>query len=123
MTGLNGRGHQLNARAETELGEDVRDVALHGPPGQEQLRGDVRARSTGGHQDGDLALGLGQRAPADARPLWRPAAAQPSLPQDRKSTRLNSSHGSISYAVFCLKKKNTELQRANLVEKKKTKKK
>src|SRR5207245_8224906 len=29
--------------------------------------------------------------------------------QDRKSTRLNSSHGSISYAVFCLKKKkNTE---------------
>src|SRR2546422_1396069 len=30
--------------------------------------------------------------------------------QDRKSTRLNSSHGYISYAVFCLKKKNnTEL--------------
>src|SRR5438477_12706871 len=27
-------------------------------------------------------------------------------PQDRKSTRLNSSHMSISYAVFCLKKKN-----------------
>src|SRR5699024_12476560 len=27
---------------------------------------------------------------------------------DRKSTRLNSSHGSISYAVFCLKKKNKE---------------
>src|SRR5689334_23756628 len=28
------------------------------------------------------------------------------LEQDRKSTRLNSSHSSISYAVFCLKKKN-----------------
>src|SRR2546429_6355403 len=28
------------------------------------------------------------------------------LGQDRKSTRLNSSHGYISYAVFCLKKKN-----------------
>src|SRR3712207_9537858 len=27
------------------------------------------------------------------------------LPQDRKSTRLNSSHANISYAVFCLKKK------------------
>src|SRR5207245_9100719 len=27
--------------------------------------------------------------------------------KDRKSTRLNSSHGSISYAVFCLKKKTT----------------
>src|SRR2546427_6589832 len=29
-------------------------------------------------------------------------------PQDRKSTRLNSSHSQISYAVFCLKKKNTK---------------
>src|SRR3712207_2344660 len=29
-----------------------------------------------------------------------------SPPQDRKSTRLNSSHANISYAVFCLKKKN-----------------
>src|SRR3712207_6909704 len=29
------------------------------------------------------------------------------LAQDRKSTRLNSSHANISYAVFCLKKKNT----------------
>src|SRR3712207_8850084 len=28
------------------------------------------------------------------------------LPGDRKSTRLNSSHANISYAVFCLKKKN-----------------
>src|SRR5438067_6061975 len=31
-----------------------------------------------------------------------------SPPRDRKSTRLNSSHVSISYAVFCLKKKNNE---------------
>src|SRR3712207_7921445 len=29
--------------------------------------------------------------------------------QDRKSTRLNSSHANISYAVFCLKKKNTNI--------------
>src|SRR3712207_8368337 len=29
-----------------------------------------------------------------------------SSPADRKSTRLNSSHANISYAVFCLKKKN-----------------
>src|SRR2546430_9186212 len=28
--------------------------------------------------------------------------------RDRKSTRLNSSHSQISYAVFCLKKKNTQ---------------
>src|SRR3712207_6987969 len=30
-------------------------------------------------------------------------------PADRKSTRLNSSHANISYAVFCLKKKKTSL--------------
>src|SRR5438128_3720043 len=34
-----------------------------------------------------------------------PTTRAADLPQDRKSTRLNSSHGSISYAVFCLKKK------------------
>src|SRR2546422_5901841 len=43
--------------------------------------------------------------------LVRPPAAEyhliaPVLDVDRKSTRLNSSHGYISYAVFCLKKKN-----------------
>src|SRR2546422_6723707 len=32
-----------------------------------------------------------------------------SLSADRKSTRLNSSHGYISYAVFCLKKKKTKI--------------
>src|SRR5258707_15825127 len=31
--------------------------------------------------------------------------------QDRKSTRLNSSHANISYAVFCLKKKNKTTKR------------
>src|SRR5947209_12529521 len=30
--------------------------------------------------------------------------------QDRKSTRLNSSHANISYAVFCLKKKKTKIR-------------
>src|SRR2546427_5280869 len=33
------------------------------------------------------------------------------LDGDRKSTRLNSSHSQISYAVFCLKKKKTQVQR------------
>src|SRR3712207_8120857 len=31
-------------------------------------------------------------------------------PEDRKSTRLNSSHANISYAVFCLKKKKKNLE-------------
>src|SRR5687768_18007391 len=34
-----------------------------------------------------------------------PSATRPREDLDRKSTRLNSSHGYISYAVFCLKKK------------------
>src|SRR2546430_15099233 len=34
-----------------------------------------------------------------------PIARDGSIPGDRKSTRLNSSHSQISYAVFCLKKK------------------
>src|SRR5207245_6626918 len=37
------------------------------------------------------------------------AAAFPYAWLDRKSTRLNSSHGSISYAVFCLKKKKNTI--------------
>src|SRR2546421_12286269 len=60
--------------------------------------------------------------PADRRPLRReplsPSALLPvpgrsaegergSRRRDRKSTRLNSSHDQISYAVFCLKKKKT----------------
>src|SRR5690349_22540271 len=40
--------------------------------------------------------------------MVREAAA--SLGRDRKSTRLNSSHVEISYAVFCLKKKKKERQ-------------
>src|SRR6266542_7107408 len=52
--------------------------------------------------DGDLAAAVASADPAhvvllDSLTLW--------LSADRKSTRLNSSHGSISYAVFCLKKK------------------
>src|SRR3712207_9020891 len=35
--------------------------------------------------------------------------AELGAPQDRKSTRLNSSHANISYAVFCLKKKKRKL--------------
>src|SRR2546422_5946523 len=41
-------------------------------------------------------------------PNDQPGPADPLLP-DRKSTRLNSSHGYISYAVFCLKKKKITL--------------
>src|SRR5215216_7095174 len=41
--------------------------------------------------------------------------------RDRKSTRLNSSHQIISYAVFCLKKKKKKNKRLSLTKKKKNK--
>src|SRR5438552_4239125 len=50
------------------------------------------------------ALVRSYRGPGGGYTLTRPPAAN-SL-ADRKSTRLNSSHQIISYAVFCLKKKN-----------------
>src|SRR6201992_4465997 len=58
----------------------------------------------------------------DALPISEPRGAGPGAPpvpavpwptspkSDRKSTRLNSSHPSISYAVFCLKKKTHRTQ-------------
>src|SRR2546430_13097845 len=46
------------------------------------------------------------RRPPRPRPRAGPAASTRAPWRDRKSTRLNSSHSQISYAVFCLKKKN-----------------
>src|SRR6266576_5515294 len=48
------------------------------------------------------------RSPGGSRRAWRQRACRRGgrdHPGDRKSTRLNSSHVEISYAVFCLKKK------------------
>src|SRR5687768_17820358 len=64
---------------------------------RQRLRSDPDVRWSSGGPDppprSPGALGGGNSAPAAASG------------QDRKSTRLNSSHGYISYAVFCLKKK------------------
>src|SRR2546429_4217920 len=47
----------------------------------------------------------------------RPGSPRPAADaQDRKSTRLNSSHGYISYAVFCLKKKKHTFSKFSTVE-------
>src|SRR3712207_8786253 len=54
--------------------------------------------------DGRVASILGLRGvPAEAEEVQ--VARDIALARDRKSTRLNSSHANISYAVFCLKKK------------------
>src|SRR5438067_2971333 len=62
---------------------------------------DLRPRTGDRHDPAQRA----QLAPA---PWWWDAGGDdsPRYRQDRKSTRLNSSHVSISYAVFCLKKKS-----------------
>src|SRR2546422_8817371 len=48
------------------------------------------------------------RLPGARNAMWSRQSRRQQVRQrrDRKSTRLNSSHGYISYAVFCLKKKN-----------------
>src|SRR3712207_7536076 len=65
------------------------------------LRGADAARRNGRvslvERPGDASLHGRELRPGAVRPLQRA--------RDRKSTRLNSSHANISYAVFCLKKK------------------
>src|SRR5688572_31877103 len=51
-------------------------------------------------------LGMGLRRLPPGAAIVLAAVVRP--PVDRKSTRLNSSHSQISYAVFCLKKKNKD---------------
>src|SRR5256884_6498254 len=58
----------------------------------------------GGRED---AQGRRVLASFQDRCVRRPALSH-AWQRDRKSTRLNSSHGYISYAVFCLKKKNKQ---------------
>src|SRR3712207_8717318 len=58
---------------------------------------------------------LGQRLGAARFRRVGPLEDQDAVPfaEDRKSTRLNSSHANISYAVFCLKKKKNNIGRNN----------
>src|SRR6267143_5345468 len=65
---------------------------------------------------------LFRSAPGGRRPAPLPPRAGTPSCADRKSTRLNSSHSSISYAVFCLKKKKKKSYNYSPVNKKKTKK-
>src|SRR3712207_8685322 len=71
--------------------------------------GDVREAPGGGTAGRTGRPGGDQRALSgvgtSAAEAGKPAAAGVVRAGDRKSTRLNSSHANISYAVFCLKKK------------------
>src|SRR2546426_8267653 len=84
----------FNDTATTEIYTLSLHDALPILPRELQLRGSV-----------SLSLGAAQRARRR-----NGATDRGSLRRDRKSTRLNSSHLVISYAVFCLKKKKKETQ-------------
>src|SRR5690242_20930677 len=68
-----------------------------------------RRRLPGNHLQGQPSC---ERLPASRSDRFAGPAEVCLEPEDRKSTRLNSSHMSISYAVFCLKKKTTTSTRS-----------
>src|SRR3712207_8420865 len=80
-------------------GEIPAEQVTHGEEVQRELEPHERAR-VARHPD----LALGQDVPGAGIPQLEGGDGAGS---DRKSTRLNSSHANISYAVFCLKKKQT----------------
>src|SRR5262245_62495323 len=74
-----------------------------------QVTSKVDSRTILDTNGAETLLGRGDMlflAPGTSKPQ-RVHGAYVSEAEDRKSTRLNSSHLGISYAVFCLKKKNT----------------
>src|SRR5690606_37818555 len=68
---------------------------------------DGQPAGLGCRRDPERVPGRGGERLHRAGPQRDRGAPSPGRHQDRKSTRLNSSHVKISYAVFCLKKKNT----------------
>src|SRR6266487_6368571 len=97
-------------------------VALH--PDEQVLaaRNGVRDRApgqVGGGEPGDPEVAPGEHPPGE-RIVQATCVPPDDIPlgQDRKSTRLNSSHPSISYAVFCLKKKKKKKNKTILHNKK-----
>src|SRR3712207_6898780 len=68
-----------------------------------RVGGLVEVGALGGHRQVEVVLDVDRDAAGDVDE--RDDAVDRVRPRDRKSTRLNSSHANISYAVFCLKKK------------------
>src|SRR3712207_7054908 len=71
-------------------------------------RGPIRGRRATGAAAPARPPGHAHRGTARGSPRRRYVLHGPARRRDRKSTRLNSSHANISYAVFCLKKKKKD---------------
>src|SRR5205085_201147 len=84
---------------------------------------DMRPASSGEKGAGPLQMLLAPKAQKElAKALEALRSNKPEAARrDRKSTRLNSSHSQISYAVFCLKKKKKKKENKKKKKKKKTK--
>src|SRR5690606_39924409 len=65
-------------------------------------------RGRRGRRDRTAGAGLSERGVRCPAPRWKTQRIRSGGGLDRKSTRLNSSHVKISYAVFCLKKKKKD---------------
>src|SRR3989449_1859813 len=89
-------------RSEADAGGAVRQAALRADAGRD--RPDEERRRAPRAED----QGRARAAPAPGAARARPRSSARGARRDRKSTRLNSSHGYISYAVFCLKKKKKQ---------------
>src|SRR2546430_11703870 len=99
----------LNDPAPTEIYPLPLHDALPISPQSVPVDGPLRARASRGRRVTRLVCQRASARSQSDRAVLYQASAQPA-PQggrrpDRKSTRLNSSHSQISYAVFCLKKK------------------
>src|SRR2546422_4469507 len=90
----------------SELRERLKEI----PQADERRLSDLKTEILG-RKAGALTQILGRLPKLDPASKKEVGAAANALKrgfEDRKSTRLNSSHGYISYAVFCLKKKTDE---------------
>src|SRR5690606_42131474 len=90
--------HSFPTRRSSDLGGGRRAGAVG-------ARGDYQARRSAARRQSALGDGLPRRRPAGRAGVAGERGRAVARPLDRKSTRLNSSHVKISYAVFCLKKK------------------
>src|SRR2546430_7527633 len=98
-----GGGARLGV-GERRVGADLE--ALEEPVGREGESPGVEDHVVVGHDECTHHDQERARRALDDRDERPVALEKPEEGPDRKSTRLNSSHSQISYAVFCLKKKN-----------------
>src|SRR2546422_253874 len=101
------RQDSMGGGSRMELGDEV-DRRLHAR--RRGARGERLLAQVFGDVPDAAAAAVGRHAQQARTPITQPQRGQPPCrnqlvaTRDRKSTRLNSSHGYISYAVFCLKK-------------------